>query len=40
MRPAVGSVLSVGKNIVLHLAAGFQWELKPSCTPQRGFKNK
>jgi hypothetical protein len=38
MRPAVGSGLSVGKNIVLHLAAGFQWEMKPSCSLQQVFK--
>jgi hypothetical protein len=38
MRPAVGSGLSVGKNIVLPSAAGFQWEMKPSCHRQRHFK--
>jgi hypothetical protein len=36
-RPAVGSELSVEKNIVLPSAAGFQWEKKASCHWQRAF---
>jgi hypothetical protein len=40
MRPAVGSGLSVGKNIVLPSAAGFLWEKMTRCRRQQPFKTK